>query len=125
MGTKKKILIIDNDPELVNMVTTRLMVSGYDVISSNSGIEGLDKAKSENPDLILLDIKMPQMDGHTILRNLKRHGENTRNIPVIILTAYKELEDLFALEGAADYIVKPFDDKDLLLRISRAIKKED
>jgi CheY-like chemotaxis protein len=118
---KKKILVIDDNPDLVNLVKTRLAAGGYDVIGANNGIEGLEKAESEKPDLILLDIKMPQMDGHTMLRNIKRRGE-MKDIPVIVLTAYNELKDLFDLEGAKDYIVKPFESQDLLLRVSRALK---
>ena len=120
---KKKILIIDDDSELVNLVKTRLAANGYDVIGANNGMEGLEKAENEKPHLILLDIKMPQMDGHTLLRNLKRR-EGIKEIPVIILTAYNELKDLFDLEGARDYIVKPFDSQELLLRIARALKGE-
>lgn len=120
---KKRVLVIDDDPELVKLVTMRLMANGYDIISANNGVEGLEKAEKEKPDLILLDIKMPQMDGHTMLRNLKR-GESTKHIPVIVVTVYDKLKDLFELEGASDYIVKPFDDQDLLLRISMALKRE-
>lgn len=119
---KKKILIIDDDIEMVKMITKRLVADNYEVVSSCNGIEGLEKARGENPDLIILDIRMPQMDGHTMLRNLKHFKAKTRNIPVIILTAYEGLKDLFDLEGANDYILKPFDDQDLLLRISRALK---
>jgi DNA-binding response OmpR family regulator len=108
---------------MVRLVDMRLTASGYEVISANNGIEGLKKAENESPDLILLDIKMPQMDGHTALRNLKR-GEKTKAIPVIILTGYDKLKDLFDLEGAKDYIVKPFDGNDLLARISKILKEE-
>lgn len=120
----KKILIVDDDATMVKMVTVRLKANGYEVISANNGIEGLEKARNENPDAILLDIKMSQMDGHTMLRNLKKHGEKTKPIPVIILTAYAELRELFDLEGASDYIVKPFEAEDLLLRITLALRQK-
>ncbi len=120
---KKKILVIEDDPKMVEMITARLEASGYGAITAYDGIQGLEKAKNEKPDLILLDIKMPNMDGHTMLRNLKKHKEETKSIPVIILTGYDGLDDLFGLEGAADYIVKPFEDKDLLLRISKALRE--
>lgn len=120
----KKILIVDDDATMVKIVTVRLKANGYEVISANNGIEGLEKARNENPDAILLDIKMSQMDGHTMLRNLKKHGEKTKPIPVIILTAYAELRELFDLEGASDYIVKPFEAEDLLLRITLALRQK-
>ena len=117
----KKILVVDDDPELVKLVKMRLAAHGFDVVGAHDGVEGIEKAELERPDLILLDIKMPEVDGHTALRNLK-HRTSTRDIPVIILTAYDKLKDLFELEGAKDYIVKPFEDQDLLLRITRALK---
>ena len=119
----KKILIIDDEPDLISVVKTRLEASGYEVISASNGLEGLKRADQKTPDLILLDIKMAQMDGYTTLRKLK-HEKKTESIPVIILTGYEKMKDIFDLEGAADYIVKPFDSQDLLLRISRALKKE-
>jgi len=119
---KKKILVIDDDPGLVKVIAARLEASGYGTVTANDGVQGMEKAKNEKPDLILLDIKMPNMDGHTMLRNLKKYGEGTKPIPVIMLTGYDGLDDLFGLEGAVDYIVKPFEDKDLLLRISKALK---
>ena len=120
---KKKILVIDDEPDLINVVKTRLEASGYEVISAGNGLEGLKRADQKNPDLILLDIKMAQMDGYTMLRKLK-HAKKTESIPVIILTGYAKMKDMFDLEGATDYVVKPFDGQDLLLRISRALKKE-
>lgn len=119
---KKKILIIDDDVNMVEIIGIRLETRGYDVITANDGLIGLEKARNENPDLILLDVRMPQMDGHTMLRNLKKYREKTKSIPVIILTGMKDLEDLFYLEGAADYITKPFDDKEFFSKIEAALK---
>jgi len=121
--SKKKILVIDDDPKMVKVVAARLEASGYGTMTANDGLQGLEIAKNEQPDLILLDIKMPNMDGHTMMRNLKKFGEKTRTIPVIILTGYDGLDDLFGLEGAVDYIVKPFDHRDLLLRIRNVLKR--
>ncbi len=121
---KKRILIIDDDADMVEMVALRLTAAGYDVISSTNALEGLEKARQENPDLILLDIRMPQMDGHTMLRNLKKYGEKTKPIPVIIVTGSKELKDLFDLEGAADYIVKPFTDEEFFAKIEIALREK-
>jgi len=121
---KKKILIIDDDVDMVEVIGIRLEASGYDVITATDGLKGIEMAKRENPDLILLDIKMPNMDGHTMLRNLKKYGEKTRSIPVIIMTGMRELEDLFYLEGAVDYIPKPFDDKEFFSKIEAALKQK-
>jgi len=124
MERKKKILIIEDDSDMVGLLTMRLEMNGYDVISAENAEDGLAKALSDGPDLILLDIKMPGMDGHTLLRVLRKHDKKTSSIPIIMLTAYADLQDLFALEGARDYIVKPFNDKDLLMRIAKALKQE-
>jgi DNA-binding response OmpR family regulator len=122
MEVKKKVLIIDDDGDMTGLLTMRLEMNGYDVISAEDAGDGLAKAMSDDPDLILLDIKMSGMDGHTLLRVLRKHDKKTSSIPIIILTAYADLQDLFDLEGARDYIVKPFNDKDLLMRITRALK---
>lgn len=121
---KKKILIVDDDAGLLELVKSRLVASGYRALTAKNGLEGLKKINKESPDLILLDIKMAQMDGYTMLRRLKGRGK-TKSIPIIILTAYDKMKDLFELEGVNDYIVKPFDDQDLLLRISRVLKERD
>lgn len=123
MKNKKKILIIDDEPDMVKMITTRLNASGYDIVSTIDGSEGLQMAIDMNPDLVLLDIKMAQVDGYTMLRKIKQN-EITKRIPVIILTAYDKMQDLFEREGIADYIVKPFEDKDLLMRITKALSTE-
>ncbi len=122
MEVKKKILIIDDDVDMTGLLTISLEMNGYDVISAADAGDGLAKAMSDDPDLILLDIKMSGMDGHTLLRVLRKHDKKTSSIPIIILTAYADLRDLFELEGARDYIVKPFNDKDLLMRIAKALK---
>ena len=95
---KKKILIIEDDADLVRMVKTRLEANGYDVIGATNGDDGLEKAKTEKPDLILLDIKMPRMDGYTTLKGI-RGVDEAKTTPVIVVTAYEKLRDLFGLEG--------------------------
>ena len=120
---KKKILVVDDEVELVELVKIRLEANGYEVIMANSGLEGLSKAASELPDLIILDIAMAEMDGYTVLQKL-REEEKTKDIPVIMLTAYAKMQSLFEMEGISDYIVKPFDPQDFLLRVGRVLKKE-
>lgn len=119
---KKKILIVDDEPEFVNLVRLRLEANGYEVIDAPDGEEGLKKAEEGNPDIILLDIMMPKKDGYTLMRELK-YKETTKSIPIIVITAKPDMKDLFEIEGFKDYVVKPFEDEDLLLRIKRALSK--
>jgi len=118
----KKILIAEDEPEASKLLKLRLESNGYNVITAGDGCEALKKAEGERPDLILLDVKMPNMDGYTALKALK-DDEKTKKIPVIMLTAYDQMEDLFEVEHIDDFIVKPCDSRDLLLRISRVLKK--
>ncbi|MFQ5680462.1 MAG: PleD family two-component system response regulator [Candidatus Omnitrophota bacterium] len=119
----KKILVVDDDPELLKLVALRLKVNGYKLITAGNGCDGLKKAELETPDLIILDIKMAQMDGYTMLRKLKSEP-STSNIPIVVLTSYDQMKDLFEMEGISDYILKPFDEQDFLLRISRAMQNK-
>ena len=112
----KKVLVIDDDTEILNLIRTRLQAH-YEVILASDGEAGLQKIPSEKPDLILLDIKMPQVDGFTFLRRFKRLDEIKR-IPIIVLTAYVNMKDLFEAEGITDYILKPFDAAELLQKIA-------
>ncbi|MCK4883032.1 MAG: response regulator, partial [Candidatus Omnitrophica bacterium] len=92
--SKKKILIVDDEADLVELIKIRLEANNYEVITANSGLEGLSKATSEVPDLIVLDIGMAEMDGYTALQKL-REEEITKEIPVIMLTAYAKMQPLF------------------------------
>ncbi len=121
--SKKKILIVDDEVDLVELIKIRLEANNYEVITANSGLEGLSKATSEVPDLIVLDIGMAEMDGYTALQKL-REEEITKEIPVIMLTAYAKMQPLFETEGISDYIVKPFDPQDFLARVEKVLKKE-
>jgi len=120
--SKKKILIIDDEIELVNLVKIRLEANGYEVATANSGLEGLSQAISGLPDLVILDIAMPEMDGYTTLQKLKEEAK-TKNIPVIMLTAHSKMESLFEMEGVSDYIVKPFEPQDLLSRVNKVLQQ--
>ena len=119
----KKILVIDDEPELVKALKIRLESEGYEVIAAYDGEEGIMKAREENPDLIVLDIMMPRMDGFTTLKELKkRYTKKNRPLPpVIVLTAKPKMQDLFATEGIKDYVVKPFEHQDLLDRIKHLL----
>jgi CheY-like chemotaxis protein len=119
----KKILLVDDEPDIVAVVSTILKCSGYAVITAGDGQQAIDKAQSEKPDLILLDKKMPIMDGQTTLLKLQAN-EKTSDIPVIMLTSCTDGEDIELAQkgGAAEYIAKPFDRPVLLEKVARVLK---
>lgn len=121
---KKRILIVDDEPELVKAMQIRLKVAGYEVITAGDGPEGLEKAKKERPDIVLLDLLMPKMDGFQTLERLKQDRE-TKSIPVIMLTAKSQMTDVHKTAdlGAEDYIVKPFDYMAMLGKIKKALQR--
>ncbi|HZW38531.1 MAG TPA: response regulator [Ignavibacteriaceae bacterium] len=120
---KKKILVIDDLPENVFLLQDRLEHEGYEVITAYDGVSGLQKVKEELPDLILLDVMMPEVDGLEVCRQIVNDPEISR-IPVIMVTAKSGVEDIKeGLEaGAFDYIKKPFNRVELLARVSSALK---
>ncbi len=114
----KKILVIDDETELLKALTIRLGASGYEVITAQDGQEGLEKARSSNPDLIVLDILMPKMDGYEVCRLLKFDAKY-KSIPIIMLTAkVQDIDKAMGKKvGADDYIAKPFETQDLIDKI--------
>jgi len=119
-----KILVVDDEINLIELVQTRLEANGYEVITANDGEEGLEKAKNEKPNLILLDVMMPKMDGYKACSLLKS-DEQYRNIPIILFTgkAQKDFEDVGKKAGADAFMTKPFDPPELLAKIEELIKK--
>ena len=118
----KKILIADDEQQLALAVKIRLQSKGHQVVTASDGQAALELAEKEHPDLIILDVLMPVMDGYSCLRELNvKFGRG--KVPIIVLTARDRMKDLFELEGIEDYVVKPFDHEDLLVRIERAFKR--
>jgi DNA-binding response OmpR family regulator len=119
----KKILVIDDLPENVFMLQDRLENEGYEVITAYEGKSGISKAINEHPDLILLDIMMPEVTGIEVCKTLVANNA-TADIPIILVTAKSDAEDTReGLEaGAFDYIKKPFNQIELLARINSALK---
>lgn len=119
----KKILVIDDLPENVFLLQDRLEHEGYEVITAYEGKTGINKAINEQPDLILLDIMMPEITGIEVCKTLVKHPA-TENIPIILVTAKSGAEDTReGLEaGAFDYIKKPFHRIELLARVQSALK---
>jgi len=120
----KKILVIDDEPDLVKVISARLQSAGYETASAFNGLEGLEKLKNEKPDLIILDVIMPGMDGYTFVKEVKA-DQATKNIPIIMLSAKDGMKDLFAIEGVKDYIVKPFENEELLWRIAKCLDESE
>ncbi len=124
MGELKKILVIDDEIDLTEMLVLRLEANGYQVISACNGQEGLDKARTEKPDLIILDLMLPKIEGYKVCRMLK-FDEKYRDIPIILFTARaQELDIKLGKEVGADaYIVKPFEPDILLDKVAELLKK--
>lgn len=121
---KKKILIIDDEPDFIKVIRMRLEVNGFRVVSAENGKEGLKKSKSEKPDLILLDLMMPEMDGFEVLEHLKK-DKKTFDIPVVILSAKSDDESKFKASQLYDeeYVVKGIESDELLRRIKDVLKR--
>ncbi|MFH1441485.1 MAG: response regulator [Candidatus Omnitrophota bacterium] len=118
-----KILLVDDESDIVDLLKFRLEAYKYDISVAVNGNECLAKVNTERPDLILLDLVMPEMDGYETIRRLKELPE-TRDIPVILFTAsYTTDIEIKSKElGAFDYIVKPFEPADLIKKIEAALK---
>ena len=121
----KKILVIDDEHELVKAVEIRLRASGYEVEVAYDGASGIEKVKETSPDLVLLDIIMPKMNGHEVCEKLIADSE-TKGIPIIIFTASqkKGLEAKCNDLGVTDFIVKPFETENLLNIVNEILNKD-
>jgi diguanylate cyclase (GGDEF)-like protein len=117
-----KILVVDDEPPIREILKFQLENAGFEVACAEDGAEGLQMAEEEPPDLVLLDLMIPQLDGYEVCRRLK-NGYATRHIPVIILTARGEIDEkLKGLEnGANDYVTKPFSMPELLMRVKNVL----
>ena len=120
----KKILVVEDERNIVDILTFNLGREGYDTLEALDGAEGLRLALAEDPDLILLDLMLPKMDGFEVCRRLREQGRAT---PVIMLTAREEETDkVLGLElGADDYITKPFSMRELLARVKSNIRRSE
>ena len=128
LGLKKKadkvtILVVDDEPNIVQTLQDRLEMNEYTVITASNGQEGLKMAQQEKPDVILLDVIMPVMDGHEMLEVLRKQPE-CDDISVIMLTARSQTQDIARANACNidDYIVKPFDLSELLEKIETVLE---
>ena len=122
MDAKKTVLIVEDEKNIVDILRFNLMREGYQTIESYDGEDGLNQARTQDPDIILLDVMLPKMNGFDVCRKLREEGYN---VPVIILTAREEETDkVFGLEiGADDYMTKPFSMRELVARVGANIRR--
>jgi len=122
-ANKTKILIVDDEPDLVQTLQDRLEMNGYNIIAAGNGKEGLEKAIQEKPDIILLDVIMPIMDGLEMLEALRKNPE-CKGCAVIMLTARSQRQDIVQAKtcGIEDYIVKPFNLSELIEKIENVLE---
>lgn len=119
-----KILIIDDDESINELIKVNLELSGYGTLNALDGVKGYAIAKQELPDLIILDVMMPEIDGYTVAKRI-RENESTKDIPILMLTALNMLQDKvkgFDI-GIDDYLVKPFEMQELLVRVRALLKR--
>lgn len=120
---KKTILIVDDEKPIVDILVYNLEKEGYRTLEANDGAEAIEIALKEKPDLILLDIMLPKMDGLTVCKKIR----STLNVPILMLTAKdEEIDKILGLElGADDYITKPFSVRELMARIKANLRKSE
>lgn len=117
----RKVLIVDDEPDLLRIVCFRLESSGYEVLSAVNGQEALDVIGKEHPDLVLLDVRLPVLSGAEVCSQMKK-DEKLKHIPVILFTAsIHDLKDKVVSSGAQDSLVKPFTVEELLEKIRKFI----
>ena len=118
-----KILVVDDEASIITMLAYNLKKEGYDVVTAEDGEVALEKFESENPDLLLLDIMMPKMDGYEVCRKIREKS----NVPIIMLTARAdEVDKVVGLEmGADDYVTKPFGNRELIARVKANLRRSD
>jgi DNA-binding response OmpR family regulator len=118
---KHKILLVDDEPQMVDLISYSLQAEDFEVITAYNGEEALRKVESESPDLLVLDIMLPGIDGFEVCRQIRSHT----TIPVLMLTAKKgEIDIISGLElGADDYVTKPFSHRELILRVKVILRR--
>ncbi len=120
-----RILIVDDEPDIVEAVKMRLENYGYDIIKAINGLEAIEKSKTEKPDLIILDVMMPGLDGFEVCRRI-RHDPETSSIPIIFLTVAggAEHRQRGLQAGAQVYIAKPFESEILVDEVKKLLKEQ-
>ncbi|MCA9399139.1 MAG: response regulator [Candidatus Omnitrophica bacterium] len=118
----KKILIVEDDPVNSKLIQANLDKEGYETVTAMDGDVGLQKVQEERPDLIILDVEMPRMNGYTFITQLNKMVE--KKIPVIVLTAHSDMQPIFQLNGVRTYLVKPVDFEKLYESIVKCLNED-
>lgn len=118
---KKKILVVDDEEYLVQLLKSRLMVNRFEVVTALSGREGLEKLRSEKPDLVVLDVLMPELNGVEFVQKVRRDPA-LRNVPVIVISAQPDTKSQFDLKEISAFVSKPFQPDEFIAQIKRALK---
>jgi len=119
--TKQKVLVIDDEENVCELISLYFGKSGYDVVTAADGVDGLEKLRQERPDIVILDLMLPGMDGVDVCKEIRKQS----NIPLIMLTARTdEVDRVLGLEiGADDYVTKPFSPRELLARVKAVLRR--
>lgn len=122
MSHRPLVLVADDDPDILDLVTLRLERDGYEVVGATDGARALEQAFERPPDLALIDVSMPKLDGYEVAQRLRSH-DATKTIPIILLTARAQDSDVArgVEAGADDYVKKPFSTTDLRSRVQAAL----
>ena len=122
--TKKKILVVDDEKALVSLVTLHMQMAGYEVFFANDGWSALDICKRDKPDLVILDLMLPKLNGWEVCRRIKE-DDSIKDIAVLMLSARSEVDDKVRgfNVGADDYVTKPFSPKELVARVKRILDR--
>jgi len=126
MAKAKKILVVDDEQHIVRLVEVNLVRAGYEVVKAYDGVEALEVVDREKPDMVVLDVMMPRMDGFETLKQLQANPR-TQSIPVIMLTAKAQDADIFKgwSSGVSSYLTKPFNPRELLTFVQRIFQAQD
>ena len=120
----EKVLIVDDEEHIVELLQFNLVNAGYKVITANNGLEALKKVKENKPDLLLLDLMLPGMDGLDVCKEIKRDKETSKTSIIMLTAKSEELDKILGLElGADDYITKPFSIRELLARVKAVLRR--
>lgn len=124
LSGKKKILIIEDEPDIAESLQARLSLEGFDIILAADGKEGVEKTRSEKPNLVIMDVMLPLVNGYEACK-LIRQDKHTKDIPVLFLTALPRVDDAEAAfqAGGNDFLNKPFTDERLMLKIRKFFPK--
>jgi DNA-binding response OmpR family regulator len=125
MSRRKRILVVDDERELVELIAMNLQRNGYEALTAHDGPAGLEKARREKPDMVILDVMMPGMSGRDVTMALKSDAE-TAGMPILMLTAKTEETDIIVglSMGADDYVTKPFSMKVLMARVAAVLRRK-